>query len=91
MMMSKHRSSLTSERLLRVLRVLRAAGSRGLSIIDMMMQASVSDPKDCIYEIRWNWERIGYVDEEIVSEWHESVNGVRDVRYVLAARVAEVA
>jgi len=57
----------------------------------MMMQASVSDPEDCICEIRWNWERIGYVDEEIVSEWHESVNGARYVRYVLAARVAEVA
>ena len=89
--MSKHRSSLTSDRLLRVLRVLRAAGSRGLSIIDLMMQASVTDPKDCIYEIRWNWKRIGYVDEDITSEWHETMNGARHVRYVLAAKVSEVA
>lgn len=89
--MSKHRSSLTSDRLLRVLRVLRAAGSRGLSIIDLMMQASVTDPKDCIYEIRWNWAQIGYVDEDIVSERHESANGSRYVRYVLAAKVSEVA
>ena len=62
-----------------------------MSIIDLMMQASVTDPKDCIYEIRWNWEQLGYVDEEIVSERHESRLGVRYVRYVLRRNVAEVA
>ena len=89
--MEKHRANLTSERLLRVLRVLMAAGSRGLSIIDLMMQAGVTDPKDCIYEIRWNWEQIGYIDEEIVSERHERPSGATYVRYVLASKAAEVA
>jgi len=62
---------------MRVLDALRAAGQRGLSIRDLIIGANVTDPKDCVYELRWH----GY---SIVSEWHRSERGKRFVHYVLA-------
>jgi len=82
--MAKHRTSLNSERLMRVYRAIKESGRRGIGIIDLMIQANVTDPKDCVHELK-------YAGVEIESEWHESMNGRRYKLYFLTEKVSEVA
>ena len=62
--MAKHRSSMKSERLQRVLGVLRDAGGRGASTFEIQLLARVTDVKDTIYELRYHGFDISDVWED---------------------------
>lgn len=77
--MPKHRSKLTSGRLQRVLTILRAAGRRGITSLQIIMAAQVTDPGDVIYELRWH-------GVDVVGEWEDGHK-----RYWLGEHVAQKA
>ena len=74
----KHWATRLTPRLARVLASIRGAGSRGRSCIEIVREAWVTDPRDCVGELR----RLGYPIETRMVD-HASGGGRRYARYVL--------
>ena len=83
--MPRHRATRPDRgRLGRALAAIRAAGPRGVSNLELVIQAGITDPKDAVYELR-------YLGIKIRSVRCTSSTGKHHVRYVLEEASEEVA